>query len=92
MFRFFSRILTDQSCWIAMSPGVLVPHMGYTYLVRTRAFSNLSVFNCRNIKPFLPNFLGRAIVILNFVRRFRNFNGRKHFCNKVYRNQNFTVT
>ena len=26
------------------------------------------------IKPLLPNFLGRAIVILNFVRRFRNFN------------------
>ena len=39
------------------------------------------------IKCLLPNFLGRAIVILNFVRRFR-----KHFCNKVYRNQNFTVT
>ena len=27
-------------------------------------------------KPLLPNFLGRAIVILNFVRRFRNFNRR----------------
>ena len=25
------------------------------------------------IKPILPNFLGRAIVILYFVRRFRNF-------------------
>ena len=25
------------------------------------------------IKPLLPNFLGRAIIILNFVRRFRNF-------------------
>ena len=25
------------------------------------------------IKPLLPNFLGRAIVILNFVRRFRKF-------------------
>ena len=24
------------------------------------------------IKPLMPNFLGRAIVILNFVRRFRN--------------------
>ena len=24
------------------------------------------------IKPLLPKFLGRAIVILNFVRRFRN--------------------
>ena len=26
-----------------------------------------------SIKLLLPNFLGRAIVILNFVRRFRNF-------------------
>ena len=25
------------------------------------------------IKPFLPNFLGRAIVFLNFVSCFRNF-------------------
>ena len=25
------------------------------------------------IKPILPNFLGRAIFILNFVRRFRTF-------------------
>ena len=25
------------------------------------------------IKPLLPNVLGRAIVISNFVRRFRNF-------------------
>ena len=25
------------------------------------------------IKPLLPNFLGRAIVILNFVRRSQNF-------------------
>ena len=25
------------------------------------------------IKPLLPNFLGRAIVILNFARRFRYF-------------------
>ena len=37
-----------------------------------RASSNLSDFNCRN-KTLLPNFLGRAIVILNFVRCFRNF-------------------
>ena len=37
-----------------------------------RASSNLDDFNYR-IKPLLPNFLGRAIVILNFVRRFRNF-------------------
>ena len=36
-----------------------------------RASSNLSDFNCRN-KALLPNFLGRAIIISNFVRRFRN--------------------
>ena len=37
-----------------------------------RASSNPNDFNYRN-KPLLPNFLGRAIVILNIVRRFRNF-------------------
>ena len=36
-----------------------------------RASTNLNDFNSV-IKPLLPNFLGRAIVILNFVRRFRN--------------------
>ena len=25
------------------------------------------------IKSLLPNFLGKAVVILNFVKRFRNF-------------------
>ena len=25
------------------------------------------------IRPLLPNFLGRAIIILNFARHFRNF-------------------
>ena len=39
----------------------------------TRASSNLSDFNFCKKEPLLPNFLGRAIVILNFVRRFRNF-------------------
>ena len=36
------------------------------------ASSNLNDFNCRN-KALTANFLGRPIVILNFVRRFRNF-------------------
>ena len=46
----------------------------YIYqLIRfARASSNLNDFNYRN-KALLPNVLGRAIVILNFVRRFRNF-------------------
>ena len=34
-----------------------------------RASTNLST---AVIKLLLPNFLGRAIVIINFVRRFRN--------------------
>ena len=34
------------------------------------------------IKPLLPNFLGRAIVILNFVRRFRNFIGHSALLEK----------
>ena len=37
-----------------------------------RASSNLNDFTTV-IKPLLPKFLGRAIVILNFIRRFRNF-------------------
>ena len=37
-----------------------------------RASSNLNDFNYRN-KALTANFLGRAIVILNFVMRFRNF-------------------
>ena len=52
--------------WIAMFPGV--PHMGYTYLnlldspELLRKLVNLTTV----MKPLLPNFLGRAIVILNF--------------------------
>ena len=38
-----------------------------------RASSNLSETLTTVIKPLLPNVLGRAIVILNFVRRFRDF-------------------
>ena len=37
-----------------------------------RGSSNLNDFNYRN-KALTANFLGRTIVILNFVRRFRNF-------------------
>ena len=80
---------------MAMSPGV--PHMGYTYLnlLDSPELLQILVTLTTVIKPLLQNFLGRAIVILNFVRHFRNFIAdtvEKHFCNKVYRNQNFTVT
>ena len=37
-----------------------------------RASSNLSDFNCRD-KSLTAKLLERVIVILNFVRRFRNF-------------------
>ena len=87
-----------------MSPGI--PNIGYTYLnlLDSPELLQILVTLTAVIKPLLPNFLGKAIVILNFVRRFRNFiadtvlwqkniiSAWKHFCNKVYRNQNFTVT
>ena len=56
-----------------MSPGVL--HMGYTYLnlLDSPELLQISVTLTTVLKPLLPNFLGRAIVTLNFVRRFRTF-------------------
>ena len=56
-----------------MSPSV--PHMGYTYLNLLDSPELLQILMTLTtvIKPLLPNFLGRAFVILNFVRRFRNF-------------------
>ena len=59
--------------WMAMSPGV--PHMDYTYLNLLDSPELLQILMTFTtvIKPLLPNFLGRVIVILNFVRRFRNF-------------------
>ena len=57
--------------WMAMSPGV--PHMGYTYLNLLDSPELLQILMTLTtvIKPLLPNFLSRAIVI--FVRRFQNF-------------------
>ena len=58
---------------MAMPPGV--PHMGYTYLNLLDSPELLQILMTLTtvLKSLLPNFLGRAIVILNFVRRFRNF-------------------
>ena len=42
-------------------------------LIRFARASSILMTLTAVIKPLLPNFLGRAIVILNFVRRFRNF-------------------
>ena len=55
-----------------MSPGI--PHMVYTYLNLLDSPELLQILMTLTtiIKPLLPNFLGRAIVILNFVRQFRN--------------------
>ena len=57
----------------AMFPGV--PHMGYTYLNLLDSPELLQILLTLTavIKPLLPNFLGRAIVILNFLSRFRHF-------------------
>ena len=53
-----------------MSPGV--PHMRYTYLnlLDSPELLQILVHLTAVIKLLLPKFLARAIVILNFVRRF----------------------
>ena len=58
--------------WMAMSPGV--PPIGYTYLnvLDSPELLQILVTLTAVIKPLLPKFLGRVIVTLNFVRRFRN--------------------
>ena len=50
-------------------------HMGYTYLNLVDSPELLQILMTLTtvIKPLLPNFLGMAIVILNFVRGSRNF-------------------
>ena len=50
-------------------------HIGYTYLnlLDSPELLQILVTLTTVIKPLLPNFLGRAIVILNFLKRFRNF-------------------
>ena len=49
--------------------------MGYTYLnlIDSPELLQILVTLTAVIKPLLQNFLGRAIVILNLVRRFGNF-------------------
>ena len=58
---------------MAMSLGV--PHMGYTYLnlLDSPEIFQILVTLTAVVKPLLPNFWGRAVVILKFVRRFLNF-------------------
>ena len=58
---------------MAKSPGV--PHMGYTYLnlLDLPDLLQILVTLTAVIKPLLSHFWGRAFVILNFARLFRNF-------------------
>ena len=56
------------------------------------------------MEPLLPDFLGGAVVVLNFVRRFRGFvadavprwrnvaSDWGHFCGWVFRSRNFAAT
>ena len=59
--------------WMSMSPSL--PHMGFTYLnlLDSPELLQILVTLFAVIKPLLPNFLGRAIIILNFSRRFSKF-------------------
>ena len=67
-----------------MSPGV--PHKWYTYLNLLDSPEHLRILVTLTavIKPTLPNFLGRAIVTLNFVRIFSKFYRRHSALVKKY--------
>ena len=69
----FDFDIVNSLFWMALSPSV--PQMGYAYLnlLESPELLQILVTLTNVIKPLLPNILGRAIVILNFVRRFRNF-------------------
>ena len=70
--------------WMAVSPSVL--HVGYTYLNLLDSPGLLRVFMtlAAVVGPLLPNFLARAIAILNFIRCFRNFIADTVPCWKKY--------
>ena len=52
-------------------PGI--PHVTYLNLLDSQELLQILVILIAVIKSLLSNFLGRPIIILNFVRRFRNF-------------------
>ena len=58
---------------VAMFPGV--PHIMYTYLnlLDSPELLQILVTLTTVLNSLLPNFLGRVIVILSFVRLLRNF-------------------
>ena len=86
---------------MAIAPGV--PHMGYTYLNLLDSPELLQDFNNRN-KALTAKLLRQGYRYLKLRKAFSKFYRRhsallekysvslKPFCNKVYRNQNFTVT
>ena len=59
----------------AFLDGDVPRQMGYTYLSLLDSPELLQILMTLTtvIKPLLPKFFGRAIIILNFVRSFRNF-------------------
>ena len=63
----FVLIKSVSLSWMAMSPSV--PHLGYTYLnlLDSPELLQILVTLTTVIKPLLQNFLGRSLVILNFV-------------------------
>ena len=53
--------------------GDVPRHTSYLNLLDSVELLQILMTLTTEKKPLLPIFLGRAIVILNFVRRFRNF-------------------
>ena len=90
--------------WVAVSPGV--PRVGYTCLGLLDSPGLLRVLMALAavVGPLLPDFLGRAVVVVNFVGRFRGFIADAvtcwksmasvwgRFCGGVCRSQSFAVT
>ena len=75
------------------------------YLLDSPGFLRVLVVLAAVMGPLLPGFLCGAVVVLDFAGYFRSFVadavpwrgwgggvGTGHFCGRVYRNQNFTVT
>ena len=90
--------------WVAVSPGV--PRVGHTCLslLGSPELLRVLVALAAVVGPLLPGFLGGAVVILNFVGRFRGFVADAvpcwrniasvwgRFCGGVCRSQGFAVT
>ena len=60
--------------WSLVRRPVPAPYQHEINLLDSPELLQILVTLTAVIKPLLPKFLGKAIVILNFVRRFRTFN------------------